>query len=89
MKPGYKTTEFWLAVFVTLLGMVAYSGVIADGGTVAKGIGLLMGVLPAPAYSFGRAKEKAAAQIAGSNERITEAHIKAAAERELADPPPG
>jgi len=30
MKPGYKTTEFWLTTAATLLGLLLASGVLDD-----------------------------------------------------------
>lgn len=60
MKPGYKTSEFWLNLFVFLLGAALASGVIADGGTVAKAIGGALSLLSSLGYTMGRVGVKRA-----------------------------
>ena len=58
VKPGYKTTEFWITVFVTLAGLAMASGLIAPGSTWDKGIGLIVSALASMGYSAARSKVK-------------------------------
>lgn len=59
MKPGYKTTEFWLTLLATIVGMLTASGAFADAGSVAKGLALVGSALAAAGYSYSRAQVKA------------------------------
>ena len=54
MKPGYKTTEFWLSVAATVIGGLAASGAIAEDSTLAKMIGLAASALVALGYTGAR-----------------------------------
>jgi hypothetical protein len=56
VKPGYKTTEFWLSLLAILVGAVIASGVISpDGtGTAAKIVGGLVTLLGALGYTVQR-----------------------------------
>lgn len=58
-RPGYRTTEFWLSLAATVLGVLWASGAISDGGTADKIIGLAASVLTALGYTVARAKAKA------------------------------
>jgi hypothetical protein len=58
-KPGYKTTEFYLAGVATLLGMLFASGVLGDGGTDLKIASLVASVLATLGYTVARTKAKA------------------------------
>jgi hypothetical protein len=57
-KPGIKTTEFIVCCAVLILGALMQSGVISDGGTVAKITGGAMEVLAALGYTWSRATVK-------------------------------
>ena len=67
MKPGYKTTEFWVTLITQILGILQMFGVIkpeeAVGLTQGTGqiVGGVMTVAPAIGYAIsrGRAKQKA------------------------------
>ena len=69
MKPGYKTTEFWLAVLAQLVPLLVLVGVLAadeaqaliDTGerAVAAVAALLAAAWPIVKYIEGRAKVKA------------------------------
>jgi len=61
MKPGYKSTEFWLSLLATLVGAVMASGVIESGGVWDKVIGLVVTVLGALGYTASRALVKSTA----------------------------
>jgi len=62
MKPGYKTTEFWLALVNAVLMVLMATGVITDtDGEQIEGLAgqLIAAVLPIALYVWGRAKVKA------------------------------
>ena len=67
-KPGYKTTEFWLTLLVTILGALAASGLLIEGHWSLQLVGMATGVLAALGYSKDRAKTK----LGGSLERAEE-----------------
>ena len=58
-KPGYKSTEFWLASIATLCGILYASGIICpdSGGDIV--LGLVTGVLASLGYSISRGMTKA------------------------------
>jgi hypothetical protein len=60
LKPGYKTTEFWLSLAAMVLGAIYSSGAISDSGTAAKIAGLAASVLGALGYAVSRGLAKAA-----------------------------
>lgn len=61
MKPGYKTTEFWLSLAATILGALMAGGVLSDDSTAGKIAGAVLAALAAAGYSASRG-------IAKSNE---------------------
>jgi hypothetical protein len=54
MKPGYKTTEFWLAGAATVVGGLMASGVIAEESSLAKILGIAASALVALGYTGAR-----------------------------------
>ena len=56
MNPGYKTTEFWLALAANLVGAVFASGIIEQTATQwdNKIVGLLAMVLASLGYGVSR-----------------------------------
>ncbi len=54
MKPGYKTTEFWLAVVASLVGAAAASGAIPTEGPLAQAVGMIACALVALGYTGAR-----------------------------------
>ena len=62
MRPGYKTTEFWLASAATICGLLYASGVISPDGTsgVERGIAFVVSALASLGYSHSRGKVKSA-----------------------------
>lgn len=61
MKPGYKTTEFWLALLAMVVGALMASGVTSDGGGVDKVLGMAATVLGQLGYTVPRTMAKAKA----------------------------
>jgi hypothetical protein len=59
-KPGYKTTEFWLATGATLLSALFASGVLAEGSLALKIAGIAATVLGALGYAVVRGAVKKA-----------------------------
>ncbi len=57
VKPGYKTTEFWLSAIATLVGLVMASGASVDG-PIAQGLGFAAAALSAAGYSVSRGMSK-------------------------------
>ena len=61
VKPGYKTTEFWLSLLAILLGFVLSSGAMDSApadGWITKLIGGAVAVLTTMGYNAARAKTK-------------------------------
>lgn len=56
MKPGYKTTEFWLSLIVSVLTAVV--PFVGDFPVVAQVIGLALTVLTALGYTAARVQTK-------------------------------
>jgi len=54
MKPGYKTTEFWLSLAAVLAGAVAASGVIPAETVWERIVGLVVSALAALGYTGAR-----------------------------------
>lgn len=61
MKPGYKTTEFWLTAAATLLSMLYAAGVIGDAGASGKVAALVALALTNAGYTVSRGNAKAKA----------------------------
>jgi len=57
-KPGYKTTEFWLAFAAKLLGAAFAAGIIGDGTEVSRIAGLAAVMLTALGYTVSRTMVK-------------------------------
>lgn len=62
MKPGIKTTEFWLTLAAVLLNAVLSSGVIADLPDAVRIVTLCLTVLGALGYAAARAVTKKGAE---------------------------
>lgn len=54
MKPGFKTTEFWLSVAAAVLGAFMASGSIVPDSTTAQVVGLASSALVALGYTGAR-----------------------------------
>lgn len=57
-KPGYKTTEFYLALVAMLLGAAFASGLVSDGSTLDKVLGLVATILGQLGYTVSRTMTK-------------------------------
>ena len=58
VKPGFKTTEFWLSAAATLVGLAIASGIVPTSGTWPQIVGLVTGVLGALGYTVSRTAVK-------------------------------
>ena len=54
MKPGYKTTEFWLAAVTSVVGLLMASDVFPTESGGEKVLGILASVLASLGYSVSR-----------------------------------
>lgn len=59
VKPGWKTTEFWLATFASIMGAVVASGIVPETGPYSQVVGIIVTVLASLGYSVSRANVKA------------------------------
>jgi hypothetical protein len=75
MKPGYKTTEFWLTLFASVVGAALSSGLVADDKTL-RILGFVSTILSAFGYTAVRtvAKKQAADHQARQDLHITYGH---------------
>ena len=62
VKPGYKTTEFWMSAVVVILGLVMASGAVGEATMASQIIGGVLAALGTLGYGADRAKTKAAAE---------------------------
>lgn len=58
IKPGYKTTEFWLSTVATIIGLVLASGSVPEAGIVGQVLGGVAGILAQLGYTSSRTKAK-------------------------------
>ena len=58
VKPGYKTTEFWMTALATVVGLVAASGVVPDESGLSKLLGLALLGLSQMGYNVSRGLAK-------------------------------
>ena len=61
IKPGYKTTEFWLSFAAVMVGAVQASGLIPNEGAWNQILGLVVSALVAMGYTGARIAVKKAA----------------------------
>lgn len=57
-KPGYRTTEFWLASIAMLVGILLSSGLIKDGSQANTIAGYIVAALGTLGYSVSRGLAK-------------------------------
>ena len=62
MKPGFKTTEFWMSAIAVVLGALVASGAFTLEGTSAQVVGLVEAALVALGYTGARLTLKKAAE---------------------------
>jgi len=55
MKPGHKTTEFWVTIFIQVVGLVAALGYLTpeQSSTIVEAITQLGGIVAMVAAQFG------------------------------------
>lgn len=58
MKPGYKTTEFWMAALASCVGLMMTSGVFASESIWTQGLGLIAAGLASAGYAVSRGVAK-------------------------------
>ena len=63
-KPGFKTSEFWLAAAAQIAGLVIASGVIAPESPWERIVGLVTMALATLGYSASRSQVKSSAAMA-------------------------
>lgn len=54
IKPGFKTTEFWLTLLAMIVGLTTASGFIPDTSPWARLIGMVGGILSSLGYTYVR-----------------------------------
>lgn len=57
-KPGFKTSEFWLMVAASILGILMASGVIVEGSIWYQIVGGAIAVLSGLGYTWSRTRVK-------------------------------
>lgn len=63
VKPGWRTTEFYLSAAAALLGILYASGIVTTGGAIDKIAGLAATLLAALGYTVARGRVKSAATM--------------------------
>ena len=58
VKPGYKTTEFWMTAGATFVGLAIASGIVPDTGMWPKVVGLVVAAFTAMGYTVSRTAVK-------------------------------
>ncbi len=58
VKPGYKTTEFWLSAGATVVGLAIASGIVPDTGMWPKIVALVVSAFAAMGYTVSRTAVK-------------------------------
>lgn len=58
VKPGWKTSEFWLSMAATVIGALTTDGVIGAGTEAAKIAGVALIALASLGYTYSRTMVK-------------------------------
>ena len=58
VKPGYKTTEFWMTAGATAVGLAIASGIVPDTGMWPKIVALVVSAFAAMGYTVSRTAVK-------------------------------
>ena len=58
VKPGYKTTEFWMTAGATIVGLAIASGIVPDTGMWPKIVALVVSAFAAMGYTVSRTAVK-------------------------------
>lgn len=75
-KPGWQTSEFWLALAAMVVGSLLAAGVFPAAGAVAQVLGFVASVLATLGYTYSRAVVKS-----------TDAKVEATKAMAAANPP--
>lgn len=70
VKPGFKTSEFWLTLVAMLVGLFVASGVLPESHIVMKIAGFALTALAQLGYSITRAGVKKAANGKSSEPEV-------------------
>jgi len=64
MKPGHKTTEFWVTVFIQVVGLIAALGYLTpeQSSSIVDAITQLGGIVAMVAAQFGYSLSRGAAK---------------------------
>jgi hypothetical protein len=68
VKPGYKTTEFWLTLIATAAGFVLASGMmetVPEDAVAPRILGIVVSVLATLGYTITRASVKKSTNVQG------------------------
>jgi len=63
IRPGYRTTEFWMSVVATMLGVITASGLIPATSPLSQPVGLAVAILASMGYTAARVSIKKAASV--------------------------
>lgn len=69
-KPGFKTSEFWLAAAAQILGLLLASGAITPDSQWDRIAGLATVALATLGYSASRSQVKSAAAVASVPDEV-------------------
>ncbi len=58
VKPGYRTSEFWLSAGATVVGLVIASGALPETGVWGKVVALVTAAFTALGYTVSRGLAK-------------------------------
>jgi hypothetical protein len=58
VKPGIRTTEFWMTLVAVVAGAVAASGLLPEGSQASQIVGLIVMVMGSLGYGVGRGLAK-------------------------------
>ena len=75
-KPGYKTTEFWLSVIAAFAGLFMASGILGDGSSAERVVGIIVSGLAALGYGPVRAFTKSSENKVESAKELAKAPLK-------------
>lgn len=70
LKPGYRTTEFWLTMLANLISALFLTDVLAPGSTAMKIAGVAAIMLSNLGYAVVRSSAKSKAQVSGSTSML-------------------
>jgi hypothetical protein len=57
-RPGYRTSEYWLALATVIVGALLASGAIGDTTPLGKALAFIASALASAGYSYSRAVVK-------------------------------